>query len=1116
VKIINQKIIEMNKFNNNLLSKIIALKRYILIMKFTLLFLFLSLFQLSANYSQKSMLRFSMQDATIKEVLAEIEQQSNYTFLFDNTKIDVLHKVDVDFENSDIEEVLNELFYNTEINYKIVKNQILLDNKFQNQEFQPIKVTGIVMDEDANEPLPGVNIYIKGTTIGTITDASGNYEIEVPNENATLVFKYIGYKTQEIPVAGNAEINVSLVFEAEYLDEIVVIGYGVVKKIDLTGALATLKEEDFNRGLGSTPEQMIQGKVAGVRIISNNGEPGAGSNIQIRGMSSISTGQQPLFVVDGIPLDIQSTVPNSMISGGWAAGAATSPLNFINPDDIESIDILKDASATAIYGSRGANGVIIITTKKGATGEANINYSAYYSISKIPHTIDVLTADEFIDARVEVLNLSEDDVNHYGYSTNWQDEIFRTAYSHNHNLSISGGTDKSSFHASFNYLDQEGIINKSDHNRITGRINVSQKALNDRFNVDAKITASQVKENRLPIGETTTADGDLIIQAIQANPTMPVYDTVTGEPYQVPGIINPVALLDYIDDETKTNKILASISPSLEIINGLTYKLNLGLEHSASVRRNDQYSAYIIPTNGATGAIAEKDITNYIVENTLSYSRKIGNNHNINLLAGHSYQYFFTEGQGIYASEVQSDDLIRPTYNIETSPSADKEVWAYALKNEMQSFFGRINYDLMEKYLFTATIRRDGSSKFGENNKYGDFPSFAFAWRLSQEDFIRNLNIFDNLKLRIGWGKTGNQEIGSKHSLFALSATIDSRAYLNGGLGNPITNGIVLTKTPNPDIAWETTVSTNTGIDFGLFHGKLYGSVDYFHKKTMDMLLDIPAKQPAPTERQLVNVDKGYVLNKGIELELHSVILSGEELFWEVTGTFTKINNIVEDLPVTLIQTGRGSGQGMSSKTVQVITSGEPMNTFYGYKFLGFDSTGMGIYQEGGSGSDTLVFLGSPHPDFIWGLSSSFTYKNFDFSLFFEGVQGNLIYNNTANSIGIMGNLRQSKNTFPETVNSGENPRNPIRFSNRFIEDGSYLRLSNVTLGYSVPFGKFTLIDNLRFYVTASNLFVITDYSGYDPDINTDASVNGVNSIGIDNSCYPKPRTFLFGMSITF
>jgi TonB-linked SusC/RagA family outer membrane protein len=1115
VKIINQKIIEMNKFNNNLLSKVIALKRYILIMKFTLLFLFLSLFQLSANYSQKNMLRFSMQDATIKEVLSEIEQQSNYTFLFDNTKIDVLHKVDVDFENSDIEEVLNELFYNTEINYKIVKNQILLDNKFQNQEFQPIKVTGVVIDEDVNEPLPGVNIYIKGTTIGTITDASGKYEIEVPNENAILVFKYIGYQTQEIPVAGNAEINVNLVFEAEYLDEIVVIGYGIVKKIDLTGSLATLKEEDFNRGLVSTPEQMLQGKVAGVKITSNNGEPGAGSNIQIRGMSSISTGQQPLFVVDGVPLDIQSTVPDAMISGGWAMGAATSPLNFINPDDIESIDILKDASATAIYGSRGANGVIIITTKKGGTGAPKIKFSSYYSISKIPHTIDVLTADEFVDARVKYLDVDVDDDSHYGFSTNWQDEIFRTAYSQNHNLSVSGGTEKSSYHASFNYLDQQGIIRHSDLDRMTGRINISQKALNDRFNIDAKITASQVKENRLPIGETTTADGDLLIQAIQANPTMPVYDTATGELFQVSGIINPVALLEYNSDETKTNRILASISPSLEIVKGLTYKLNMGLDRSFSERRNDQYSAYTYPQVGAIGALAEKNMTNYVVENTLSYSTKIGNNHNINLLAGHSYQYFFTTGQGIYAREVQSDDLLRPTYNIETSP--DKDVWAYALKNEMQSYFGRINYNLMDKYLFTATIRRDGSSKFGENNKYGDFPSFAAAWRLSQEDFIRNLNVFDNLKLRVGWGKTGNQEIGSKHSLFALSAENDARAYLNGGGSQPLTYGIVLTKTPNPDIAWENTVSTNVGVDFGFLRGKLYGSVDYFHKKTMDMLLDVPAKQPAPTERQLVNVEQGDVLNKGIEIELNSVVLAKKDFLWEVNGSFTRIVNVVEDLPVTLIQTGRGSGQGMSSVTVQVITSDEPMNTFYGYKFLGFDSLGMAQYEKKSNGlGDTLLFLGSPHPDFVWGLSSNFRYKNFDFSFFFEGVQGNLIYNNTANSIGVMGNLRQSKNTFPETVELGENPRNSIRFSDRFIEDGSYIRLSNLTLGYNLPFPKITQIDNLRLYVTGTNLFVITDYSGYDPDINTDASVDGVNSFGIDNSCYPKARTFLFGMSLTF
>jgi TonB-linked SusC/RagA family outer membrane protein len=941
--------------------------------------------------------------------------------------------------------------------------------------------------------------------------------LTIEDEDAILDFSFIGYITQEIPVGDQTTINIVLQEDIMELEEIVVMGYGTTKKSDLTGSLASLKEDDFNTGVITSPEQMIQGRVPGVQIISNNGEPGAGSSIVIRGRSSIRTSQMPLYVIDGVPLDMSNTSPDAISASGFGDGSATNPMNFINPNDIESIDILKDASAAAIYGSRGANGVIIITTKKGSEGRSEINYSAYLGISELRKKIDVLSAEEFVTCRMELFDeVEEDDASHYGYSTDWQDEIFRTAISHNHNLSIAGGSGNNTYRASFNYLNQEDIIEKSSLNRYTGRINITQKAIQDRLYMAANITASQIEENRLAIGSTTGFEGDLIINAIQANPTWPVYDTVTGEPFQVRQQTkrNPVAMLEYTDDKTKTNRILAGISGDLEIIKGLNYKINFGFDNSVAIRRINQSQKlkYMVSQMG-DGDINNRELTTYVIEHTLTYSNIFAEIHKIEALAGFSYQHFLIRGYNIGTRGYESDEVLY-TNNLQASSTDRSEPTSYALVNEMQSFFGRLNYNLAEKYLLTATLRRDGSSKFGENVKYGNFPSFAFAWRLSQEDFISNLNVFNNLKLRLGWGQTGNQEIGEKHSIFALRAENNAKAILDA---STITQGYVLTKTPTPDVTWETTTSTNIGMDFGFFRGRLSGTADYFIRKTTDMLIEVPAKQPSPTDFQLVNIDEGYILNNGLELGINGVVVSTSDINWDVNVNFTWIDNVVKDLPVTRLLTGSASGQGFTNVLVQVYTNNKPMNTFYGYKHLGFDSAGMSIYEVGGSGDDTLLYLGSPLPDFTWSINTSFRYRNFDLNIFVEAVNGNLIYNNTANSIGIVGNLYNANNTFPFTVETGESRRNSMRFSDRFLEDGSHIRLNNVTLGYNLPLSKISWISNLRLYVSGSNLFVLTDYTGYDPDVsNTPGKFDKFNSIGIDNSSYPKPRTYLFGLSLTF
>lgn len=987
---------------------------------------------------------------------------------------------------------------------------------------QGIVVSGTVKDAQGN-PMPGVSIQIKGTTQGALTNVDGQYSVKVPDENAILIFSFIGFATTEIPVGTQTVIDLSMKEDVMQLDEVVVTGYGVSKKSDLTGSLASLKEEDFNKGTSISPEQMMQGRIPGVQITSNSGEPGAGVNVQIRGANSIRSNTMPLYVIDGVPLDIQNSSPDGTTSAGInTTASATNPLNFLNSDDIESIDVLKDASAAAIYGARGANGVVIISTKKGKEGRTTVSYSAYGSISVLPKKIDVLSAQEWMDFRRDSLNITDTSQN-LGANTNWQDEIFRTAYAQSHNLSISGGTKSSQYRVSIGYLDQQGIIKRSDLKRYSGRVNLTQKALNDRITFETNLTGSQIVEDRVPVGGQTGFEGGLLTNAIQANPTMPVY-TDSGT-YYLPDNDekrNPVSMIYLIDDNTKTNRIMGNISATVDIFKGLTYKINLGVDNTVAIRRMEQSRKLNFNvTDTGRAAINNRELQSWLIEHTLQYNKSFGDIHNISVLAGFSYQNFLIRGYNIYTVRYTTDE-IKYVNNLDGSLSPLSVPSSYALKNELQSFFGRINYNLKEKYLLTLTYRRDGSTKFGKNNKYGNFPSLAFAWRLSQEEFIQNLNIFSNLKLRYGWGKTGNQEIGEKYSLYSLGSSANAKGVLNG---RSLIPGYVLQRTPSPDIKWESTVQSNIGIDFGFLKGRLSGTIDLFTKKTTDMLLEINSKQPAPTSTQMANI-KGSIINKGIEVGLTGFIIDRKDFKWTVDVNYTKIKNTVEDLPVTMIATGSASGAGLTGVNVQIIKNGEPINSFYGPKFKGFNTKGRvrdygkSLY-EAENGNDTLSayykqILGSPLPKYTFSINSTFKYRDFDFGFFIQGVQGNKIYNNTANSIGSVSNINQANNTFPDVIKTIESPTNSTVYSDRYIEDGSYIRLTTVTLGYNLPIKKKDFISELRIYLTGNNLLLFTDYSGYDPDVNTDAKSGSVASMGIDNTNYPKARSYTLGLNVTF
>ncbi len=972
---------------------------------------------------------------------------------------------------------------------------------------QDRQITGKVVDTDGNA-MPGVSVLIKGTNRGSVTDFDGNFSLNNVTSDAILVFSFVGYSTQEIAVREQTTIDVILREDIMELDEIVVMGYGTTKKSDVTGAMSSLKEDDFNRGVVTAPEQLIQGKIAGVQITSNGGEPGAGVNVRVRGANSIRSGTMPLYVVDGVPLDIDHSSPDGADVGAVNPASATNPLNFINPNDIQSIDILKDASAAAIYGARGANGVVIITTKKGKEGSASLNYSTYVGISQLRKKIDVLSAEEWVRFREDSLGTTEDN---YGSSTDWQDEIFRTALSYSHSLSLSGGSKSTNYHASLNYLNQEGIVDKNDMNRLTGRINIGQKAINDKLFIDLNLTASQVNENRVPVGGTSGYQGDVILNALQANPTMPAR-TDSGI-FQSPdrNVYSPVALLEYVKDDTRTNRILANLSGTLEIVKGLTYKINTGFDNASSVRRINasQRLNFLAPTGGM-GAINNRELQNLLLEHTLNYTIDFETS-TLSFLAGYSYQSFLVRGYNVITEGYETDEILY-TYDLEGSTTNLTNPSAYGFKNELQSFFGRANYSLMDKYLVTATYRVDGSSKFGKNNKYGHFPSVALAWRISQEQFMQNLSLVNNLKLRLGWGITGNQEIPGKNSLFTLGSSNDAIALLDG---TGLTQGYVLQRTPNEDIKWESSEQYNAGLDFGIFKGRLSGTIDFFYKETRDMLLEVTPYQPSPSSRQLVNID-GRIINKGIELGLTGFLIASKDIEWSLTGNYTKINNVVKDLPVTYIETGRASGRGYTDARVQVIMNGQPINVFYGYKYIGYDSRGFDAFETDTAGIRVDKVLGSPHPDFTYNISSNFRYKRVDVAINFEGVYGNMIFNNTGNIIGRKANLGQTLNVTPDAIGTAESLANPNTFSSKWLEDGSYFRLSNLTIGYTLKINKVDWLQNIRVYATGSNLFLLTKYSGFDPDVNTDASYESIQSMGIDYTNYPKARTYMVGLSANF
>ncbi|MCK8494557.1 SusC/RagA family TonB-linked outer membrane protein [Spirosoma sp. RP8] len=970
-----------------------------------------------------------------------------------------------------------------------------------------VTITGRVTDATTNEALAGCSVVLKGTQRGTTTDADGQYRITIPNaNNAVLVFGFIGFVSQEVAVSNRTAINVALSSSASELSQVVVIGYGSTTKKDMTGSIKSVKSTDFNRGIINSPEQLIQGKVAGVNVTSASGEPGSSQTITIRGPGGVRTGSTPLFVLDGLPLDNSST------------GGVTNPLTFLNPQDIESIDVLKDASATAIYGARGANGVVLITTKKGKSGSASLTLSSSLGISKMARPLPVFTADEFRE-QVKALGGVLDDK---GGSTDWQKEISQTAYTQNHNLSFSGGSDKLTYYGSVGVQNQQGVLKNSQLDRYTGRINATQRMLDDRLTLDVNLNASYTNNQRPP-GNSAGSGVTTIGGAISANPTFPAYDSA-GDPFQYQGATNPLITLKLEKDITTTNRIVANISPSYKILKNLVYKLNFGIDNSSAVR-DQQSLANAVPQQDGRLLSTYTTNRNVLVENYFTYTLT-KTNHNLTALLGHSYQNFFVQERNWSINKFPITP-VEPIYNPGLGQEltlANNRPTGFALKNELQSFFGRVNYQFNDKYLVTATVRADGSSKFGANNKYGVFPSFSAGWRLSEESFLKS-GPFTDLKLRAGWGQTGNQEIPAKitQALFTAQVSNTTSYPLDGSTSYPA--GISYTRLANPDIQWEVSSQTDLGLDFAVFKGALSGSVDYFRKVSNKILLEvIPADPVQPASTYWTNVPNMSITNQGVELDLNYRYASLSGFRFDIGGNITFIDNVVRNSPYSVITSGSAQGSGLTSATVNGYINGQPIGTFFLKEFTGFDEKGISTYRDAdGDGIVTdkdRIAAGSALPTKQFNINSTLAYKGFDLAINFNGVSGNKVYDNTANASFYKLRLSKGLNSTPEAIQyAQESINNSAPVSTRYLKSGSFFRLNNLALGYNLnpkSIGINRWLNGIRISVTAQNLFVITKYDGYDPEVNTDRAVNGISSFGIDYLSYPKARSVIFGLNLTF
>ena len=928
-------------------------------------------------------------------------------------------------------------------------------------------VSGKVTSGDDGAPLPGVNILEKGTTNGAVTDSDGNYKISV-KDGATLVFSFIGYATQEILVGSQTTINVTLAVDAVSLQEVVVVGYGQQEKKDVTGVVAAVDEKNFNKGVIVSPDQLLNGKVAGVQITPSDGQPGSGGNVRIRGGTSLSASNEPLYVIDGFPI----------VNDGTAAGR--NPLNFINANDIETFTVLKDASAAAIYGSRAANGVIIITTKKGKSGAPSITYDGYVSSSTVAKKYDVFNADQFrslvtywAPQNLQYLgDNSNIDAASKAYNTDWQSQIFRQALTFSHNLTISGGMDKTSYRFSVGQLEQQGVINTSYTQKTSLGMNLTQRMLNDDLKVDANIKVAQMQDRFSP---------SVIGDALQFDPTHPIYDAQSqyGGYYEyfkkdnlgnrntvMLAPTNPVSNLNQTNDVGNTLRALGNLQLDYNVryVPGLRAVVNLGYDVTRGERRAFQPSTLKYESTPDTGKVTIQNPYKYrkLLEGYLNYKKQITDDHKIDVTAGYSWQDFYSENYGYNAIRLSTNVY---GYN---NPSVAKQTipWNPNIQyNRLISFYGRVSYSFRDKYLITANIRRDGTTKVSPLNQWGTFPSVALGWRIISESFMQGLQkVFTDLKLRAGYGVVGNQDIGNYLYLPSYTPSDALATY-------PLGSTYYTTIRPSGYDAymkWEQTATTNVGLDFGFFNGRLTGALEFYQKNTSNLLFN-KAVAPGANNTNQITTNIGKMQNQGIELSLNAVALDKGGLRWDVAFNAAYNQNKIDVLDgnsdpsyAGYLTGGISGGVG---NNVEILRVGQPVNSFYVYEhktgangkpvgdnFGNAPLTDMYVDQnkDGQINEKDLRPYKKPLPDWIMGLTSSVSYKDWDLSFTLRANLGNYVYNNVASGASFknLGDNFWPRNMTTQVMKTDY--FNPQYFSDYFVQDASFLRMDNITLGYNL------------------------------------------------------------------
>ncbi len=950
-------------------------------------------------------------------------------------------------------------------------------------------VSGVIIGSDG-QALPGATVEVIGKNAITTTDTDGRFSIPADLE-ATIRIRFLGYTPYQFKNSNQSNLVIQLIQLTNVLDEVVVIGYGTQTKKDLTGAISSVQEKDFNKGNFVSLDQLIQGRIAGVQITNSSGQPGVSATFKIRGNSVISGSGQPLFVVDGVPLSGLSARPTS--SDRLGTSPEGNPLNFINPADIASIDVLKDASASAIYGSRAAYGVVMVTTKKGKLGEPKLDFALSTGLASIQHKVDVLSSTQF---RQAIKYYGVDPTLDKGSNSDGLESILRTGKQQNYSVGISGGNNNGKYRFSIGYLDQEGILLKSQLKKYSGSLSANLKFLESkRLGMDINMITSQYTEN-IPFIRN---GGGILGNALTWNPTAPLRNA-DGSLNLISG--NPLAISELTDDNSKVTSILASIAPYYEITDWLEFKTIVSVNYNAGIRRASIKDKLIPNYPTGSASIYNNESYSNQLTSTLTFHKNISPQLNLTAIAGFEYQKFTNKNYSLSVtgppSGFGSFGLDYTDY-IQYSNSSDRSVNSYSEPIlELQSYFGRAIANYKGKYIITSTLRADGSSKFGKDNKYGYFPSVAAAWIISEEDFMKT-DFINLLKLRIGWGKTGNQEFPSGSAVALYNFTN------NGGLGQ-INN-------PNPDLRWQSDQQFNVGIDFAILNKRILGTLDYFNKTTTDLLYPSFPIQPSPPGSVVrwLNLD-GKIQNKGLEVTINSSIIKRDKMNFDLGFNATFIKNEVSNL-ISPILTGSLDGAGTSGVTVQEIRSGAPLNSFFTRNYLGLDKSGFSLYEDNGN---TFYNVGNPNPTMLLGINTMLQIRKFSFTTYMYGAFGQSIYNNTLNSTLAIGQITVGNNIASSVFENPvkESTANYIAASSRYIEKGDYLKMGNATVAYN--FGNIgKIFKDAKLYFTAQNVFTITNYSGFNPEVNINKSVNGVPSVGIDYQAYPSARTMIIGCNFS-